>query len=89
MRENQLALTDGFKDLVETNRDITLNTELPQITPPPPERDIITLHPDNVFNTTDKTTFEEYGFPLGELMRSDKEKLLKWRVMIPLLNQKD
>ena len=32
LRENQLALTDGFKDLIESNRDvITLNKELPQL----------------------------------------------------------
>lgn len=75
-------LRDGFKDLVETNQDIiALNREVPQIfPPPPPERDVINLHPDNFFNATDKTTFEEYGLPSGEeLMRSDEEKLLKWR----------
>ena len=33
LKGNQLALTSGFKDLIETNKDIiTLNRELPQLT---------------------------------------------------------
>ena len=59
LKENQLALTDGFKDIVESNRDIiTLNRELPfagedeeglpKIVPQPKEEPLIFV-PNNFF----------------------------------------
>ena len=80
LRKNELALTDGFKDLVESNRDIiTLNKELPQIEAPfegPSEKGITYADIDNRFDRDDKIILKNYGLPKpSELMSLPEDKL--------------
>ena len=50
LRENQRALTEGFKDLLESNRDvITLNKKLPQIEAEAPSDKGLVFDVDNRF----------------------------------------
>ena len=71
LRENQLALTGGFKDLVESNRDVlTLQQELPQIaTPLEEERGVTQASVENRFDKNDKIILKNFGLPKpSELM---------------------
>ena len=71
LRENQLALTGGFKDLVESNRDVlTLQQELPQIaTPLEEERGVTQASVENRFDKKDKIILKNFGLPKpSELM---------------------
>ena len=71
LRENQLALTGGLKDLVESNRDVlTLQQELPQIATPFEEESGITqASVENRFDKDDKIILKNFGLPKpSELM---------------------
>ena len=71
LRENQLALTGGFKDLLESNRDVlTLQQELPQIaTPLEEERGVTQASVENRFDKDDKIILKNFGLPKpSELM---------------------
>ena len=71
LRENQLALTGGLKDLVESNRDIlTLQQELPQIATPFEEESGVTqANVENRFDKNDKIILKNFGLPKpSELM---------------------
>ena len=67
LRENQLALTGGLKDLIEANRDLkALDTELPQIEE---ESGVTQANVENRFNKDDKIIFKNFGLPKpSELM---------------------
>ena len=71
LRENQLALTGGLKDLVESNRDIlTLQQELPQIeTPVEEESGVTQANVENRFDKDDKIILKNFKLPKpSELM---------------------
>ena len=71
LRENQLALTGGLKDLVESNRDIlTLQQELPQIeTPVEEESGVTQANVENRFDKDDKIILKSFKLPKpSELM---------------------
>ena len=71
LRENQLALTGGLKDLVESNRDIlTLQQELPQIeTPVEEESGVTQANVENRFYKDDKIILKNFKLPKpSELM---------------------
>ena len=71
LRENQLALTGGLKDLVESNRDIlTLQQELPQIeTPFEEESGVTQANVENRFDRDDKIILKNFQLPKpSELM---------------------
>ena len=71
LRENQVALTGGLKDLVESNRDIlTLQQELPQIeTPFEEESGVTQANVENRFDKNDKIILKNFGLPKpSELM---------------------
>ena len=71
LRENQLALTGGFKDLLESNRDVlTLQQELPQIATPFEEESGVTqASVENRFDKDDKIILKNFGLPKpSELM---------------------
>ena len=71
LRENQLALTRGLKDLVESNRDIlTLQQELPQIeTPVEEESGVTQANVENRFDKDDKIILKNFKLPKpSELM---------------------
>ena len=71
LRENQLALTGGLKDLVESNRDIlTLQQELPQIeTPVEEESGVTQANVENRFDKDDKIILKNFKLPKpNELM---------------------
>ena len=71
LRENQLALTGGLKDLVESNRDVlTLQQELPQIATPFEEESGITqANVENRFDKDDKIILKNFKLPKpSELM---------------------
>ena len=77
LRENQLALTEGFKDLVETNGDvITLNKELPQIEAEPP-KERITADVDNRFSQDEKNILKSFGLSMPRDLMSLPERQLK------------
>ena len=67
LRENQLALTGGLKDLIEANRDLkALDTELPHIEE---ESGVTQANVENRFNKDDKIIFKNFGLPKpSELM---------------------
>ena len=78
LRENQLALTGGLKDLVESNRDVlTLQQELPQIVTPFEEESGITqASVDNRFDKNDKIILKNFKLPKpSELMGMRDENL--------------
>ena len=71
LRENQLALTGGLKNVVESNRDIlTLQRELPQIeTSVEEESGVTQANVENRFNKDDKIIFKNFKLPKpSELM---------------------
>ena len=88
LREYQLALTDGFRDLIESNRDIiNLSKELPQleaaeaprsVSPPKP----ITADVDNRFQKEEKEILGKFNLPKpSDLMSMQKDKLEVTKVM--------
>ena len=80
LKENQLALTSGIQDI------ITLNRELPQITPE--EMQKLPIAPEKVvianigkrFDEKDKEIIEDLGLVTpSDLLKSDLGYLLKYR----------
>ena len=75
LRENQLALTGGFKDLVESNRDVlTLQQELPfpGVEAPPP----LIAEPNKRFEENELKFIKDAGLiEPNELLKLDKGKL--------------
>ena len=82
LKENQLALTSGFKDLVETNKDIlTLNKELPfTVEQPPaipaPTQEIINVDPNNMFTKSELEFLKESFHEPYDLLKMSEEKLV-------------
>ena len=78
LRENQLALTGGFKDLVESNRDVlTLQQELPfpGVEAPPKEKPLI-AEPNNLFGGDELKFIKDEGLiEPNELLKLEKGKL--------------
>ena len=78
LRENQLALTGGFKDLVESNRDVlTLQQELPfpGVEAPPKEKPLI-AEPNKRFEENELKFIKDAGLiEPNELLKLDKGKL--------------
>ena len=71
LKANQLALTGGLRDLVESNRDVlTLQQELPQIATPLEEESGVTqASVENRFDKNDKIILKNFGLPKpSELM---------------------
>ena len=71
LRQNQLALTGGLKNVVESNRDmLTLERELPKIeTSVEEESGITRANVENRFNRDDKTILKNFKLPKpSELM---------------------
>ena len=71
LKANQLALTGGLRDLVESNRDVlTLQQELPQIATPLEEESGVTqASVENRFDKDDKIILKNFGLPKpSELM---------------------
>ena len=80
LRENQLALTGGLKDLVESNRDVlTLQQELPfpaEIEEPPKEKPLI-AEPNNLFSQGELKFIKDEGLiEPNELLKLEKGKLI-------------
>ena len=78
LRENQLALTGGLRDLVESNRDVlTLQQELPfpGVEAPPKEK-LLIAEPNNLFGEDELKFIEnaDYIEP-NKLLELDKGKL--------------
>ena len=78
LRENQLALTGGFKDLLESNRDVlTLQQELPfpGVEAPPKEKPLI-VEPNNLFEKDELKFIEDEGLiEPNDLLKLDQAKL--------------
>ena len=78
LRENQLALTGGFKDLLESNRDVlTLQQELPfpGVEAPPKEKPLI-VEPNNLFEKDELKFIEDAGLiEPNDLLKLDQAKL--------------
>ena len=78
LRENQLALTGGFKDLVESNRDVlTLQQELPfpGVEAPSKEKPFI-AEPNKRFEENELKFIKDAGLiEPNELLKLDKGKL--------------
>ena len=78
LRENQLALTGGFKDLIDSNRDVlTLQQELPfpGVEAPPKEKPLI-AEPNKRFEKDELKFIKDAGFiEPNELLKLDKGKL--------------
>ena len=76
LRQNQLALTGGFKDLVESNRDVlTLQQELPfpGVEAPPP----LIAEPNKRFEKDELKFIKDEGFiEPNELLKLEKGKLI-------------
>ena len=79
LRQNQLALTGGFKDLVESNRDVlTLQQELPfpGVEAPPKEKPLI-AEPNNLFREDELKFIKDAGLiEPNELLKLEKGKLI-------------
>ena len=87
LKENQLALTSGFKDLVETNKDIlTLNKELPfageqptdtqPAIPAPPPGEVITAKPNNMFTESELDFLKKSFHEPNDLLKMNEEQLV-------------
>ena len=83
LKENQLALTSGFKDLVETNKDIlTLNKELPftveqpPAIPAPPPGEVITAKPNNMFTESELDFLKKSFHEPNDLLKMSEEQLV-------------
>ena len=78
LRQNQLALTGGFKDLLESNRDVlTLQQELPfpGVEAPPKEKPLI-VEPNNLFEKDELKFIEDAGLiEPNDLLKLDQAKL--------------
>ena len=77
MRENQLALTGGLRDLVESNRDVlTLQQELPfpGVGEPPKKKIVINLN-DRFEEDELKYLVDEGRFVPNELLKLDPKYL--------------
>ena len=78
LRENQLALTGGFKDLIDSNRDVlTLQQELPfpGVEAPPKEKPLI-AEPNKRFEKNELKFIEDEGLiEPNKLLKLDKGKL--------------
>ena len=81
LRENQLALTGGLKDLVESNRDVlTLQQELPfpaeiEAPPEPKEKPLIAA-PNNLFSERELKIIKDEGLiEPNKLLNLEKIKL--------------
>ena len=78
LRENQLALTGGFKDLIDSNRDVlTLQQELPfpGVEAPPKEKPLI-AEPNKRFEENELKFIKDAGLiEPNELLKLDKGKL--------------
>ena len=78
LRENQLALTGGFKDLIDSNRDVlTLQQELPfpGVEAPPKEKPLI-AEPNKRFEENELKFIKDEGLiEPNELLKLDKGKL--------------
>ena len=78
LKANQLALTGGFKDLVESNRDVlTLQQELPfpGVEAPPKEKPLI-AEPNKRFEENELKFIKDAGLiEPNELLKLDKGKL--------------
>ena len=78
LKANQLALTGGFKDLVESNRDVlTLQQELPfpGVEAPPKEKPLI-AEPNKRFEKDELKFIKDEGLiEPNELLKLDKGKL--------------
>ena len=78
LRENQLALTGGLRDLVESNRDVlTLQQELPfpGVEAPPKEKPLI-AEPNNLFEEDELKFIKDEGLiEPNKLLKLDKGKL--------------
>ena len=76
LRQNQLALTGGFKDLVESNRDVlTLQQELPfpGVEAPPP----LIAEPNNLFGEDELKFIKDAGLiEPNKLLKLEKGKLI-------------
>ena len=75
LRQNQLALTGGFKDLIDSNRDVlTLQQELPfpGVEAPPP----LIAEPNKRFEKDELKFIKDAGLiEPNELLKLDKGKL--------------
>ena len=83
LKENQLALTSGFKDLVETNKDIlTLNKELPfaveqpPAIPAPQPGEVITAEPNNMFTESELDFLKKSFHEPNALLKMNEEQLV-------------
>ena len=83
LKENQLALTSGFKDLVETNKDIlTLNKELPfageqqPAIPAPSPDEVITAKPNNMFTESELEFLKKSFNEPNDLLKMSEEQLV-------------
>ena len=79
LRENQLALTGGFKDLIDSNRDVlTLQQELPfpGVEAPPKEKPLI-AEPNNLFEEDELKFIKDAGLiEPNKLLKLEKGKLI-------------
>ena len=79
LKANQLALTGGLRDLVESNRDVlTLQQELPfpGVEAPPKEKPLI-AEPNNLFREDELKFIKDAGLiEPNELLKLDKGKLI-------------
>ena len=79
LRENQLALTGGFKDLIDSNRDVlTLQQELPfpGVEAPPKEKPLI-AEPNNLFGEDELKFIKDAGLiEPNKLLKLEKGKLI-------------
>ena len=78
LRQNQLALTGGFKDLIDSNRDVlTLQQELPfpGVEAPPKEKPLI-VEPNNLFEKDELKFIKDAGLiEPNDLLKLDQAKL--------------
>ena len=79
LRQNQLALTGGFKDLIDSNRDVlTLQQELPfpGVEAPPKEKPLI-AEPNNLFGEDELKFIKDAGLiEPNKLLKLEKGKLI-------------
>ena len=79
LKANQLALTGGLRDLVESNRDVlTLQQELPfpGVEAPPKEKPLI-AEPNNLFREDELKFIKDEGLiEPNELLKLEKGKLI-------------
>ena len=76
LKANQLALTDGFKDLINSNRDVlTLQQELP-FPGIEEQKEILLVEPNNDFNKEELQILQKEGMvEPNKLLNMKKENL--------------